>query len=262
MSPARRNEFISINCAAIPENLIEAELFGFEKGAFTGAVSAKKGLFEIAEGGTLFLDEIGTLPLSLQSKLLGVLDEKNLRRLGGKSVRPIQARIIAATNMDIEGAVKTGEFREDLYYRINVIRIHIPPLRERLEDIPDLCRFFVSRFTANHHVAIPDSEIARLMEYHWPGNVRELCNVVERSIILRQGPALRPCELLRRDSHNVSYAVHREDDSKEILSLNELEKGHICHALDVFSGNHTQAAKALGISRSTLKRKIKSYDIS
>ena len=262
MSPARRNEFISINCAAIPENLIEAELFGFEKGAFTGAVSAKKGLFEIAEGGTLFLDEIGTLPLSLQSKLLGVLDEKNLRRLGGKSVRPIQARIIAATNMDIEGAVKTGEFREDLYYRINVIRIHIPPLRERLEDIPDLCRFFVSRFTADNHAAIPDSEIARLMEYHWPGNVRELCNVVERSIILRQGPALRPCELLRRDSHNVSYAVHREDDSKEIPSLNELEKGHICHALDVFSGNHTQAAKALGISRSTLKRKIKSYDIS
>ena len=142
MSPARKNAFISINCAAIPENLIEAELFGFEKGAFTGAFSAKKGLFEMAEGGTLFLDEIGTLPLHLQSKLLGVLDEKKLRRLGGKSVRPVNIRIVAATNVDIEKAVSEGAFREDLYYRINVIRIQIPPLRERLQDVPELCRFF------------------------------------------------------------------------------------------------------------------------
>lgn len=262
MSSVRKNPFISINCAAIPETLIEAELFGFEKGAFTGAVSVKKGLFEMAEGGTLFLDEIGTLPLHLQSKLLGVLDEKKVRRLGGKSTRPIQVRIIAATNTDIEKAVKEGRFREDLYYRINVMRIHIPPLRERLQDIPELCRFFVSRFISGSSVAVPDSEIARLMEYNWPGNVRELCNVIERSIILRRGPRLRPYELLSSHSSKASPTFSEKDAKSEIMTLKELEKSYISHTLDILSRNYTQTAKALGVSRSTLKRKIKDYGIS
>jgi transcriptional regulator with PAS, ATPase and Fis domain len=262
MSPVRKNAFISINCAAIPENLIEAELFGFEKGAFTGAVSTKKGLFEMAEGGTLFLDEIGTLPFHLQSKLLGVLDEKTLRRLGGKSIRPLQVRIVAATNMDIEAAVKAGEFREDLYYRINVIRIHIPPLRERLQDIPDLCRFFISRFAPDNRIGIPDDEAIRLMAYHWPGNVRELGNVIERSIILSQGSTLRPSELLAGDPHPFSSPVDKKAEETDILTLADLEKAYIRRALDALSGNHTRTAKALGISRSTLKRKLKGYGIA
>lgn len=259
MSPARKNAFISINCAAIPENLIEAELFGFEKGAFTGAFSVKKGLFEMAEGGTLFLDEIGTLPLHLQSKLLGVLDEKKLRRLGGKSVRPVNIRIVAATNMDIEKAVTEGTFREDLYYRINVIRIHIPPLRDRLQDVPELCRFFVSRFTADSDINIPDSEMERLMEYQWRGNVRELGNIIERSIILSQDLTLRPSELLGNDPLNISSPIQKYCENSNILTLEELEKDHIRHTLDKLSGNQTRAAKALGISRSTLKRKIRGY---
>ena len=262
MSPAGKNAFISINCAAIPDNLIEAELFGFEKGAFTGAVAVKKGLFEMAEGGTIFLDEIGTLPLGLQSKLLGVLDDKNLRRLGGKSHRPVDVRIVAATNMDIEEAVKEGLFRKDLYYRINVIRIHIPPLRERLRDIPDLCRFFVHRFITDTEVKIPDSEVKRLMEYHWPGNVRELGNVMERSIILRRGSVLRPSELLGVNALNFSFPVPGDSENNDILTLEELEKHHIRHAFDKLSGNYTRTAKTLGISRSTLKRKIKSYGIA
>ncbi len=261
MSTAREDAFISINCGAIPENLIEAELFGFEKGAFTGAVAVKKGLFEMADGGTLFLDEIGTLPLHLQSKLLGVLDEKKLRRLGGKSDKSIHVRIIAATNMDIESAVEEGGFREDLYYRINVVRIHIPPLRERLQDIPDLCRFFVSRLITDSHLNIPDFELERLMEYRWPGNVRELVNIIERSIILRKGNNLRPSDLLGKDSPNVSSPACERSKSKAILSLKELEKTHIQQTLDILSGNHTRAAMALGVSRSTLKRKIKSYRI-
>jgi len=262
MSPTGKNAFISINCSAIPDNLIEAELFGFEKGAFTGAVSVKKGLFEIAEGGTLFLDEIGTLPLHLQSKLLGVLDDKNLRRLGGKSLRPVDVRIVAATNMDIEMAVKEGSFREDLYYRINVIRIHIPPLRERLQDVPDLCRFFVSRFITDSEVTMSDSEAKRLMEYNWPGNVRELGNVIERSIILRRSTVLRPTELLGGDSLNLYFPVREGRENSDILTLKELEKNHIRSVLDKLFGNHTRTAKALGISRSTLKRKIKGYGIT
>lgn len=261
MSSARRNALISINCAAIPDNLIEAELFGFEKGAFTGAVSAKKGLFEMAEGGTIFLDEIGTLPLHLQSKLLGVLDDKNIRRLGGEFVRPVDVRIVAATNRDIEKGVKDGSFREDLYYRLNVIRIHLPPLRERLKDIPDLCRFLVSRIIPDSDVEMPDSETACLMEYQWPGNVRELKNVIERSIILRQGPVLRPSELLGGERDKPFPSPHEAAEGRDILSLSEVQEQHIRNALDRFSGNHTRTARALGISRSTLKRKLKVYGI-
>ena len=253
--------FIGINCSAIPENLIEAELFGFEKGTFTGATSARKGLFEMAEGGTLFLDEIATLPLHMQSKLLGVLDEKQLRRLGGQSAIPVTARIISATNVDVENAVQAGGFREDLYYRIHVIRIHIPPLRERLEDIPDLCRFFVSCLSPDVPLQIPDEEISRLMQYPWPGNVREFKNIIERSIILRKENRLHPSALINFDR---APAAPRPPDAvggKEIETLDEVVRQHICHTLEKLSGNQTRTASALGISRSTLKRKIKEYGI-
>jgi len=189
--------FISINCAALPESLIEAELFGYEKGSFTGAVSAKKGLFEMAEGGTLFLDEIGEMPFHLQSKLLGVLEDKIARRIGGTAALPLNVRIIAATNADLDGSLgKT--FRKDLYYRLSVIRIHIPPLREHREDISELCSYLLSQIARGRAVELPESETALLMEYDWPGNVRELKNILERSVFLRKGPVLRPSQLLEK----------------------------------------------------------------
>jgi DNA-binding NtrC family response regulator len=262
LSPSGENAYISINSAAMPDNMVEAELFGYEKGAFTGAVSMRKGLFEMAEGGTLFLDEIGTLPLHLQSKLLGVLDEKKLRRLGGESIMPVDVRVIAATNIEIEKAVKEGAFREDLYYRINVLRIHIPPLRERSRDIPDLCGYFLSRLVKDSGLTISDSEVKKLMDYQWPGNVRELRNIIERSIILRRGSEIFPSQLLSSDIQALSSPLTVCHNHKDILPLKELEKKHIICTLESLSGNHTRTANALGISRSTLKRKIKDYGIN
>jgi DNA-binding NtrC family response regulator len=251
--------FICINCATLPENLIEAELFGCEKGAFTGAVSTRKGIFELAEGGTLFLDEIGAMPLHLQSKLLGVLEEKKIRRIGGKSIKPVDVRIIAASNADLENAVESGTFRGDLYYRLSVIRIHIPPLRERREDIPELCDYFIHTMAKGRPVNFPDSELTRLMEYEWPGNVRELKNVIERSLIIQKGSVLGPSEFLRGGFTGSSTSS--PPGGNGILPLEEVEKNYIRHVLDTFSGNYTRTARALGISLSTLKRKVKSYGL-
>jgi transcriptional regulator with PAS, ATPase and Fis domain len=259
---SQKNAFVTINCAAIPENLIEDELFGHEKGAFTGAHSVRKGLFEMAEGGTLFLDEIGTLPLHLQSKLLGVLDDKAIRRIGGESVRPVDVRILAATNTEIEKAVANGTFREDLYYRLNVVRIHLPPLRERLQDIPDLSHFFVGQIAPDQSITVPDSEMERLQQYDWPGNIRELRNIIERAIILREGSVLRPSALLTGIQNLTIPPRPSSPDEPSLLSLSEVEEKHIRETLRRLSDNHTRAAKALGISRSTLKRKIKTYGIN
>jgi DNA-binding NtrC family response regulator len=253
--------FICLNCAALPENLIEAELFGCEKGAFTGAVTARKGIFELAEGGTLFLDEIGAMPLHLQSKLLGVLDDKKIRRIGGESMKSVDVRIIAATNTDLENSVEKGSFREDLYYRLSVIRIHIPPLRDRREDIPELCRYFIHTMAYGSHVNLPDSEMARLMEYEWPGNVRELKNVLERSFILRKGSDLRPSKFLNGVFKTSSTSFFPSPGGNGNNSLVEVEMRHIRHVLNTFSGNYTQTARALGISLSTLKRKVKRYGL-
>ena len=264
--------FISINCAALPENLIESELFGHEKGAFTGAVAVKKGIFEMADRGTLFLDEIGSLPLQLQSKLLGVLDDKKIRRLGGESVRPVDVRIIAATNLDIERAVRQNVFREDLYFRLGVLRIHVPPLRERPHDIPELCHFFVRKIASDHNVTLSDDEMGKLKEYPWPGNVRELRNIIERSIILRKGDALRPSELLGDQKLGVvspfvaSALPHKREssfftDGERVHSLEEMEKNLIRYTLDTLAGNRTRTAQSLGISRATLLRKIKAYGL-
>jgi len=260
-SLARRSAFIGINCASLPENLIESELFGFEKGAFTGAAASNKGIFEMAEGGTLFLDEIGNLPLHLQSKLLGVLDDKKIKRLGGQSIRSVNVRIIAATNRDIENAIKDGTFRKDLYYRLSVIRIHIPPLRERDRDIPELCNHFIQKIAGASKIALPDSEIEGLMNYDWPGNVRELRNIIERSIILRESPVIRPSELLSKKNTAISSALSQNQMNGNVATLEEMEKDHIKFSLNNLQNNHTRTAEALGISRSTLMRKIKAYGL-
>lgn len=257
-SAARKEAFISINCAALPENLIEAELFGYEKGAFTGATASKRGVFEMAEGGTLFLDEIGEMPLHLQTKLLGVLEDKKVKRLGGDSIKPVEVRIVAATVADLEASLgKT--FRSDLYYRLSVIRIHIPPLRERKEDIPGLCAYLLGKVALGRDITLPDSEVRRLTEYDWPGNVRELKNILERAVILQKGPVIRPSELL--GTAKAIPATQPVEVTEDILSLAEVEKRHIEQTLEKLSGNYSQTARVLGISLSTLKRKLAEYHL-
>jgi DNA-binding NtrC family response regulator len=250
--------FMGINCASLPENLIEAELFGHEKGAFTGAVTARKGIFEMADGGTLFLDEIGELPLHLQSKLLGVLDDKTIKRIGGQSMRRVSVRIIAAANVNLEEAVRKKLFRQDLYYRLSVLGIHLPPLRNRQEDIAALCNHFI--LTSAHHdsIDLPESEIEKLQQYPWPGNVRELKNVIERSLIFKKNNRIYPSELLTNMPLQASdKPIADADTSSSISTLAEVEENHIMHTLTLLSHNHTRAAQSLGISRSTLLRKLK-----
>jgi DNA-binding NtrC family response regulator len=257
-SPFGRSAFISINCAALPENLIEAELFGYEKGSFTGAVGAKKGLFEIADGGTVFLDEIGDMPLHLQTKLLSVLEDKKVRRIGGTAATPVNVRVIAATNADLEQALgKT--FRKDLYYRLSVVRIHIPPLREHREDIPQLCSYLLSKIAPGQPIELSGPELAKLKEYDWPGNVRELRNILERALFLQKGSVLAPSLLIGKSS---TAAAHSQTTlSNGIKTLAQAERELIQGTLAALSSNLTQSAKALGISLSTLKRKLKEYGL-
>ncbi|MDA8079564.1 MAG: sigma-54 dependent transcriptional regulator [Nitrospiraceae bacterium] len=258
-SPARDAAFISVNCAAIPETLIESELFGHEKGAFTGAAASKKGVFEMAEGGTLLLDEIGSMPLHLQTKLLGVLEDRQVRRLGGGTALPVDARIIAATNTDLEkGLGKT--FRSDLFYRLSVVRIHIPPLRERREDIPELCDYLLRKVAAGREIRLSREESDGLMRYDWPGNVRELRNILERACIVQEPGSLRPSELIFRSSR-VNHGAATTAAPEGILTMEQLEKEHISRVLADLSGNLTATARTLGLSLSTLKRKIKVYGL-
>jgi DNA-binding NtrC family response regulator len=184
--------FISVNCAALPENLIESELFGVEKGAFTGAIATRKGTFELADGGTLLLDEIGEMPIALQAKLLSALEERRIKRIGGHTEREVNVRVIAATNAEPERSIKDGSFRRDLFYRLSVIRIHLLPLRERRGDIPYLCRHFIEQFAPGRGINISETEIALLQSYDFPGNVRELRNIIERSLILQDGQQIYP----------------------------------------------------------------------
>jgi DNA-binding NtrC family response regulator len=257
--PSPKAPFISINCASLPENLIEAELFGYEKGAFTGAVASRKGLFEMAEGGTLFLDEIGEMPVHLQAKLLSVLEDKKLRRLGSESLRTVTVRIIAATGVKIEDHLgKT--FRKDLYYRLSVIRIHIPPLKERRSDIPQLCSHLIKTIAGERAVLLSEAECVRLSNYDWPGNVRELKNILERAYLLQKGQEFRPADLLGKTRQPPQTAGMASEAETPLLPLEEVEMRHIRSVLGRLSGNYTQAAKALGISLSTLKRKLKTSD--
>ena len=252
--------FIAVNCAAIPESLMEAELFGYEKGAFTGADKAGKGLFEMAAEGTLFLDEIGELPLHLQAKLLGVLDDKKIRRLGGQSLKPVNVRIIAATNADMASAVKKREFREDLFYRLSVVHIHVPPLRQRIDDLAELSRYFISQIAPDQNILLDEDQLAGMRHYAWPGNVRELRNIIERAILLRREQRIEPCRLINQASPEPAEKIN-SDCEPEIATLTDVEKQHIGQTLKCLNGNHTQTAHALGISRSTLMRKIKAYGL-
>lgn len=260
--PFRHAPLVSINCAALPENLIEAELFGYEKGAFTGAAGVKKGMFEMAEGGTLFLDEIGEMPLSLQTKLLGVLDDSTFRRLGGTAILHSQVRVIAATSVNLEKAIQKKKFREDLYYRLGVIKMQMPPLRDRKEDLGALCEFLIKKVAKGRQVTLAEGEVERLTAYHWPGNVRELRNLLERAVILQHGGDLRPSEFLMISS--ASAASARESAKSTTAdaapgTLDAVEKDHILAVLQEHGGNYSRAARAVGISLTTLKRKLKKY---
>jgi len=254
----RTGGFIGINCAALPENLIEAELFGYEKGAFTGAESAKKGVFELADGGTLFLDEIGELPLHLQSKLLAVLDDHKVKRLGGESFKTVSLQLITATNRNLEEAVRQNSFRRDLYYRLSVLPIHMPPLRQRPQDIEALCLHFIQHSAINPNATLGANDIEQLKKYPWPGNIRELKNIIERALIFQSDGPIFPSELLTHHGHNQASA---EPTGLPPLTLEEMEKAHISGTMVALDHNQTRAARALGISRSTLLRKLKKYNL-
>jgi PAS domain S-box-containing protein len=259
--------FIAINCAAIPETLLESELFGYEKGAFTDARAQKKGIFELADGGTLFLDEIGEIPLVLQVKLLRVLEDQSFRRLGGLKDISLDLRFIAATNKNLREAVKEGAFRQDLYFRLNVIQITIPPLRERPEDIPPLTKFFIEHYNRKFKRNIDGlSEESRLMlqSHDWPGNVRELRNAIERAMILEESSVLRPASFPIALTQPEGFGlgpVRRAEIPYAGLSLEENEKSLLVRALEKTGGNQTQAARLLRITRDTLRYKMKKFNL-
>ena len=264
LSDDEQRPFIDINCAALAENLIESELFGHEKGAFTGAAGRRKGLFEMAGGGTLFLDEIGEMPTHLQSKLLGTLDNGTFRRVGGQTELSMDARIIAATNVDLEQAIMHRAFRRDLYYRMSVMRLHLPPLRKRREDIAELANHFLHAICPDKQVVMAPGEIAKLEQYSWPGNVRELKNIIERAIILRKGYQISPAQLLDQSpgSLDARPAPSPLSTLDSFPPLAEVEKQHILQALELCNQNRSQAAKVLGIARSTLIRKLEAFVLS
>jgi two-component system response regulator AtoC len=263
-SPRRGKKFVAVNCAAIPAALLESELFGHVRGAFTDAVRDKPGLFEEADGGTLFLDEVGELPMPLQAKLLRALQESEIRRVGDQQSIKIDVRLVAATLRDLKAEVDGGRFREDLYYRLNVLPVNVPALRERVEDIPELARFFAARHGARHGraVEVGDEAMAALVGRAWPGNVRELENVIERALVLSDGPAL-DVELLAGDRVQ-KLRVGGDDDGELSIkkATRSLEEELIRRALGVTQGNRTNAAKLLEISHRALLYKMKEYGIS
>ncbi len=255
--------FIKLNCSAIPDNLLESELFGHEKGAFTDAKTMKKGLFELSNGGTIFLDEISSMKLSLQPKILRVIESQTFRRIGGVSDIKIDVRVMAATNTDLNELVRKKEFRDDLFYRLKVMEIIIPPLRERREDILLLTKFFLQEYNKefNRNVHKIDSKTAELLlSYPWPGNIRELKNVIERAVILCKDSVLLP-EYLPLELRNGGEPIVTPKPSIGKVSLHEMEKHHILEILKLVNGNKSQAARILDISRSTLREKLKSYKI-
>jgi transcriptional regulator with PAS, ATPase and Fis domain len=258
LSPRRYEPFLALSCGALPETLLESELFGYEKGAFTGANHTKKGRFEMADGGTLFLDEIGEISLKTQIDLLRVLQEKEFRRLGGTEVTKVDVRIISATNRDLQEAIQQGLFRNDLYYRLNVVSIHLPPLRERKEDIPLLAKHFLRRFSieVNKKVdRLTPKALDILMDYHWPGNVRELENAVERAVVISQEHELTDTDFTFLQTAKVPLP----DISSK--NLQEIERHHIVRVLNENHWNISKSAGELGIDRVTLYNKIKKYGI-
>jgi DNA-binding NtrC family response regulator len=283
-SPRRDRRFLPINCAAIPAEILESELFGHEKGSFTGAVSRKLGKFELADGGTLFLDEIGELPLEMQVKLLRVLESREFMRVGGGETISVDIRLIAATNQDLEAAVERGRFRSDLYYRLKVVTLRIPPLRERREDIPQLVNHFLELFARENGrqgMRFAPEALRALVQAPWEGNVRELKNVVESMVVLTPSDEMRvedlPAEYRaeRSEPHGADAVegggrdrpaprerVDREAQPDRPLTMDEIERRAILDALERTAGNRTQAAEMLGIGLRTLQRKLKEYRLT
>ena len=257
-SPRAEKPMVKINCTALPENLMESELFGYEKGAFTGALNSKPGKFEQADHGTVFLDEIGDVPANIQVKLLRVLQEREFERLGSNKTVSIDVRVIAATNQDLRAALEQGTFREDLYYRLNVVPIEIPPLRERREDIRALAIHFVKKLAADSGgrvESITEAAIDRLMAYHWPGNVRELENVIERSLVMARGNHL-DADDIRLDMQLRTRHGQSDFSLPPGMSLDQFEQELIREALKQADGNKSQAARALGLTRNALRYRL------
>ena len=268
-SPRRKNRFVALNCAAIPSTLLESELFGCERGAFTGAVAQTMGRFQAADRGTLFLDEIGDLPLELQPKLLRALQEKQFERLGGNHTLHVDVRVIAATNQNLERMVAEKKFRADLYYRLNVFPMTVPPLRERREDIPLLVEYFLEKFASQQGKminTIPDEVMAILEQHDWPGNIRELQNVIERGVIMTAGPVLswRTTEQLTREDP-VPVGVAKDAQAVGVKTLADAERAHITATLretnGIIGGPHGAAAQ-LGLPRTTLLARMQRLGIS
>jgi len=265
--PRKKNPFVAVNCAAVPENLIESELFGHEKGAFTGAVQKKQGKFELADGGTIFLDEIGDMSLELQAKLLRVLQEMQIERVGGTGLIPVDVRVLAATNKNLEEEVASGNFRDDLFFRLNVIVIDIPPLRARKKDIPPLIDYFQKKLSQKFQRAYPvlDSAVVdQFMAYHWPGNVRELENTLERLLVLADKERIELSDL-PENLLALRIAIEELEGLRlpeEGISMEDVEKKLIFEALARTNGHILRASKLLGMTYKTLQYRIKKYDIN
>jgi DNA-binding NtrC family response regulator len=260
-SERKAQPFVAINCVGLSKELLESELFGHEKGAFTGADQQKKGKVELANGGTVFLDEVGDISQELQTKLLRFLQEREFDRVGGVRAVKVDVRIIAATNRDLDDAVKTGRFREDLYHRINVIPVTLPPLRERAEDLPALCQYFLRRYSAEtkkNFAEIANDALAKLVAYPWPGNVRELANTIERAVVLGRGPILDIADLPGRIA-NTDEVKTRSHDYRE--AMNSARRNLVLQALSQSNGNRTLAAKSLGLHEKYFLRLIKTLRI-
>ncbi len=264
-SPRKNRPFIKINCAALQETLLESELFGHKKGAFTGAVASKKGRFELAHNSSIFLDEIAEMAPVTQAKILRVLQEREFESVGGTHTTKVDTRLIAATNKNLEEEIQAGRFREDLYYRLNVVRVDVPPLRDRQDDIPLLADLFLKSYAEKNHKLIKGftpRAVDLMMRHEWPGNVRELENVVERSVIMARGEMITPMEfpeiLKKLDDELKANSVNFEPGR----SLKEVEKEMILRTLEETGGNRTHAADILGISRRTLQMKLKEYGIN
>src|SRR6202171_5137527 len=258
--PRKDRPFAPVDCSALVPTLIESELFGYVKGAFTGAIQAKQGLLEAAHGGTLFLDEIGDMPVDLQAKLLRALQEREVKPVGSTERCRIDVRIIAATNRDLDSAIKAGAFRQDLYFRLNVVQLKLPPLRERKSDIPLLVTSFLEKFSASQQTSrnISEDAMRQLIAHDWPGNVRELENAIERAVALGSGPILHVADL----PSNLQYpTTERLPERNELIPLDELERRAILRTLRETAGDKLGAARILGIGKTTLYRKLKQYNL-
>lgn len=263
-SERKTKPFIAINCGSIPEPLFESELFGHKKGSFTGAISDRDGYFVLANGGTLFLDEIGELPLSMQVKLLRVLQESEVKPVGASQSYRVDVRIVAATNRDLEADVADGRFREDLFYRLNIIRIAMPTLTERIGDIPLLCQYFLERFNKEFRKAVKgirSDAMSLILQHPWKGQVRELENVLERAILLSEGEFIRPEDLPFASASDQDVTLDVDANAPLSDAVSTFEKQHIQHMLKKFNGNRTDTARALSVDASTLYRKMEKYQL-